>query len=89
MGVNGKRFGGRRMVGRIWKKVGRKFKAVAELRGGVAGRTPPPSVFLQGGPCWISKTIITHTAVNGPLGFKSKHPTFSSEDFNMQPKVKS
>ena len=88
MGENGKRFGGRRMVGRIWKKVGRKFKAVAELRG-VVGRTPPPVCVPTGGHCWISKTIITHTAVNGPLGFKSKHPTFSSEDFNMQPKVKS
>ena len=57
MGVNGKRFGGRRMVGRIWKKVGRKFKAVAELRG-VVGRTPPPPfVFLQGGTVGYRKLL--------------------------------
>ena len=26
--------------------------------------------------CWKSKTIITHTAINGPSGFKSKHLNF-------------
>ena len=36
-------------------------------------------VSLKGGrlsPCRKSKTIITHTAVNGPSGFKSKHLNF-------------
>ena len=57
MGVNGKRFGGRRMVGRIWKKVGRKFKAVAELRGVVGPPPPPPFVFLQGGTVGYRKLL--------------------------------
>ena len=36
-------------------------------------------VSLKGGgalPCRKSKTIITHSAINGPSGFKSKHLNF-------------
>ena len=50
-----------------------------DITEGETGNTPP-FVNTKGGgrppPCWKSNTIITHAAVNGPSGFKSKHQLF-------------